>query len=152
MEDFLKAHFRYLVYILHHKWVVLLEGMKLNVPLWRLIIHDWTKFLPDEWFGYVRGYYAPDGTSRHKPSLESDRARLLHHRRNPHHWEYWVLVRENGKIDPLPMPEVLRREMLADWRGADRALRRGDLVEWYYQNRENIRLNVETRFWLEEHL
>jgi hypothetical protein len=50
------------------------------------------------------------------------------------------------------MPEVLRREMLADWRGADRALRRGDLVEWYYQNRENIRLNVETRFWLEEHL
>ena len=28
-----------------------------HVPLWQAIIHDWTKFLPCEWFPYVQRFY-----------------------------------------------------------------------------------------------
>ena len=37
-------HLRYLSYVLRHKWYVLWAGLWLGVPLWRLLIHDWSKF------------------------------------------------------------------------------------------------------------
>ena len=40
--------FKYFVLILKHKWFVFLEGRRLGVSMWRLMIHDWTKFLPSE--------------------------------------------------------------------------------------------------------
>lgn len=33
---------------LRHKWFVLLAGLKTKAPIWRLVIHDWSKFLPSE--------------------------------------------------------------------------------------------------------
>lgn len=51
------AHFRYLSYVLRHKWWVLVAGLRTGAPLWRLLIHDWSKFLPAEWGGYVRAFY-----------------------------------------------------------------------------------------------
>jgi hypothetical protein len=50
----MKAHWKYLVYLMRHKWFVLLACRKLRVPLWRAVVHDWSKFLPSEWFPYVR--------------------------------------------------------------------------------------------------
>ncbi len=44
-------------YLLKHKWHVLCAGLKLNVPLWRLIIHDWSKLTPIEWFAYTRYFF-----------------------------------------------------------------------------------------------
>jgi hypothetical protein len=42
-----------------HKWFVLLAGLKTGAPLWRLIIHDWSKFTPAERGPYVRPFYGP---------------------------------------------------------------------------------------------
>jgi hypothetical protein len=39
-------HVRYLSYVVRHKWFVLLAGIKTGAPLWRLLIHDWSKFAP----------------------------------------------------------------------------------------------------------
>lgn len=57
----MKRHFAYLKYVLRHKYFVFREGLKLGVPILSLILHDWDKFLPDEWFPYARTFYAPDG-------------------------------------------------------------------------------------------
>jgi hypothetical protein len=56
-------HLRYLRYIVRHKWFVLLAGLKTGAPLWRLIVHDWSKFTPREWFAYARNFYgkSPEG-------------------------------------------------------------------------------------------
>ena len=45
----LNQHLTYFKELLRHKWLVLSEGRKLNVPLSQLVLHDWSKFLPDEW-------------------------------------------------------------------------------------------------------
>ncbi len=53
----------------------------------------------------------------------------------------------------LPMPDVDRREMLADWRGASRAATgRDNTLVWYTKNRNNIQLHPETRAWIEQQI
>lgn len=68
-----------------HKWFVFLAGLKTGVPLWRLIIHDWSKFTPSELPHYQRQFFGD------KDDPLGFAAAWLHHQNhNPHHWEYWL--------------------------------------------------------------
>jgi hypothetical protein len=111
------AHLRYLRYVLRHKWYVLVAGLRTGAPLWRLLIHDWSKFTPSEWGAYVAKFYggpmtqeriadyhgdARDHRMRAGPFKEQvdadfDRAWLHHQKRNRHHWQYWVLMEDDPK-------------------------------------------------------
>lgn len=162
----MRRHWQYLKYVLRHKWFVLLAGLKLGVPIWMLILHDWDKFLPDEWFPYANYFYLPDGTSRYeaakdngyyKPTTTDDAAFdfawLLHQKRNKHHWQWWILPEDDGGMKVLPMPDVYRREMLADWRGAGKAQGYDDNTsEWYLANKDKMQLHPDTRKWIEVQL
>lgn len=53
----MSAALRYLSYVIRHKWFVLQAGVRVGAPLWRLVIHDWSKFTPAEWGAYVRNFY-----------------------------------------------------------------------------------------------
>ena len=144
-------HWKYLRYVLRHKYYVLLAGLVWRVPLWSLVWHDWDKFLPDEWFPYVESFYGP------KPPTDTvkvafDFAWLLHQRRNRHHWQFWLLSEDEGGVKVLPMPDYARREMLADWIGAGRAQGKPDTRKWYLANRYNMQLHPETRTWIEQQL
>ena len=57
-----------------------------------------------------------------------------------------------NKLQPLPMPDKYRREMLADWMGAGRAYGNPDTLIWYIRNRKQIILHEETRKWVEQQL
>lgn len=96
----MSGHVAYLIYVLRHKWFVLLAGLQLGVPLWRLLIHDWTKFTPAEWGPYVRNFFNPDGSRRQgqEKAPEFEYA-WLHHQRNKHHWEAWVIVGHNHVVN-----------------------------------------------------
>jgi hypothetical protein len=106
----MKKHFKYLSYVIRHKWFVFLECCKYGIPL-RGILHDMSKFKPCEWFPYVESFYG----GPHKPLAEYStyektnwwgvverecketidanfsRAWLHHQHCNPHHWQYWIL-------------------------------------------------------------
>jgi Family of unknown function (DUF5662) len=134
-------HFEYAAYVARHKWFVLLAGLKTGAPIWRLLIHDWSKLTPAEWSPYVRNFY----TDR-KDQAAFDRAWLHHQHRNPHHWQHWLLREDDGDTKALPMPESLVREMVADWMGAGRAITgKWDVVSWYAKNRSKIVLESGTR-------
>lgn len=143
----MKAHLKYLSYVLRHKWFVFLAGLDLKVPLWQLLVHDYTKFLPREWGPYVRYFHGVwprednDAQERH----DFDRAWNHHQKRNPHHWQYWLLTMDVGTTHPLSMPDRYLREMVADWRGAGRALGKPDTVGWYLANYEKMILHPDTR-------
>jgi hypothetical protein len=139
-------------YLLRHKWYVLVECRKLRVPLWIAILHDWDKLLPDEWFPYARAMYAPDGTRRNDITPAFIYAKMTHIRRNKHHWQYYVFVDDCGEIECLPIPDVYRREMLADWRGAAISMGKPDLLGWYTECRDTMLFHPETRAWLEAQL
>jgi len=149
----MRRHWMYLKYVLRHKWYVILEGRKLHVPLWQLIIHDWSKFLPGEWLPYARTFYAPDGSSQYEPEAGGMAAAWnAHQKRHPHHWQYWMLTWDHGGTERLLMPERYAREMLADWRGAGRALGKPDTRGWYLANKDKMQLHPATRAWIETQL
>lgn len=149
----MKRHWQYLKYVLRHKWYVFQECLKLGVPIWIALLHDWDKFLPDEWLPYARTFYAPDGTKQYVESADFTRAWLLHQNRNKHHWQFWMITWDRGTTECLPMPDVFRREMLADWRGAGRAITgKDDTYKWYIQNYHKIQLHHDTRLWIDSQL
>lgn len=137
------AHLRYARYVARHKWFVFLAGLRVKAPLWRLVIHDWSKLTPAEWTPYVRSFY---GSQTPEVRAAFDCAWLHHQHRNPHHWQHWLLREDDGDTKVLPMPSKLAREMVADWMGAGRAITgRWGAAEWYAQNAHRIVIADETR-------
>jgi hypothetical protein len=141
-----KKHWQYLKYVLRHKWFVFWACIGLRVPIWVAFFHDWDKFLPEEWFPYVNRFYGKDNNvDEAMQDISYQYAWLHHQQRNRHHWQYWRLGRDSGEQVLLPMPELYIREMVADWKGAGRALGKPDYQLWYTQNYEIIQLHPETR-------
>ncbi len=189
----MRRHIAYLSYVLRHKFYVFQECLKLGVPLWIAIFHDWDKFLPDEWIPYARTFYNSDGSKKqNEETIEFALAWKQHQHRNKHHWQYWcnvdnlplnctmVMIWDRGqaqgfvgvwgdernqstrlelhdvpdeRINCSPIPELYMREMLADWRGAGRAITGKDNTpKWYAANRNKMKLHPDTKAWIDQQL
>lgn len=137
-------HIKYLNYVLRHKWFVFRAGLKTGAPLWRLIIHDYSKFSRAEWTPYVESFYS--GRPREETKELFQQGWLHHLHNNPHHWLHWVLMNEDGFCTAFEMPESLVREMVADWMGAGRAITGNwDIKEWFGNNYGKMLLHYKTR-------
>lgn len=147
---------KYFWITLKHKWFVLVAGLRISVPLYLLVLHDWTKFTPAELPHYDRQFFG-----KADDPLGFSIAWNHHQKNNKHHWEYWVPISGHTRggyqdLQPLPMPEKYIREMVADWFGAARTyeghfpLTKGDGIEvdwpWWDKNKEKIRAhcNLQT--------
>lgn len=166
-------HLRYLKYVLLHKLYVFAGGMAIATKceraeswprlLWRYLIHDWTKFLPSEWFAYVANFYgakSPYDDSDPRAAAEAkqrsaafNRAWLNHQHRNAHHWQHFILRLDMGK-EVVLIPEAWYvDEMVADWIGAGTKILGGPTltecigltVEWYMANRNIMQLREVAR-------
>ncbi|MBK9944374.1 MAG: hypothetical protein IPP13_22470 [Kouleothrix sp.] len=157
----MKAHLSYLLYVLRHKWHVAYAGVLLGVPPWQLLMHDWTKFTPIEWSPYVHQFYNPDGSKRivrdasggYGPNTQSQdfQRAWLHHQRQPHHWQAWCSIGDEGRVLALSMPQHYVAEMVADWYGAGMAISgKNDVEGWYLANKGRIVLEADTRRRVEE--
>lgn len=158
----MKKHIKYISYLIRHKVYVLIECFKVGL-YWEGIWHDWSKFLPSEWFPYAnyfykrpkidtaRGYYKPTDTG----DDAFDFAWMLHQKRNNHHWQWWILGEDEGGLKVLPMSEKARLEMVCDWIGASRAQGRGGFEAvrgWYVEHKHKMQFHKETREWVEKYL
>lgn len=163
----MKAHWQYLKYVLRHKWYVFLWCCHYWIPL-AGIVHDLSKFRPREWFPYVDKFYGGEWPERHygdvraalgdkytQPWVDArfDEAWNHHQKRNPHHWQYWVLREDSGATKALDMPMRYRKEMLADWRGAGMAIKgKDETPQWYMKSHDRMILHPDTRYWVEQQL
>lgn len=148
----MRRHWQYLKYVVRHKWFVFLACLDLGVPIWHAVLHDWTKFTPGEWFPYARTFYETNGQKRYFPTDAFAAAWNSHQKRNKHHWQHHMITWDKGHTECLRMPDKYIREMVADWRGAGRALGKPDIVAWYVSNRDNIQLHPDTRKLVEYYL
>lgn len=156
----LKPHLQYLSYVIRHKWYVLKECFSYGL-FWRGVKHDWSKFLPSEWFPYVHHFYGSenraekikrDETGYYKPTGVSkvfDRAWLHHIHYNDHHWQHWLLVQDEDEDKILQMPTNALWEMVCDWRGAGRAQGHSDIIPWYKKHKEKMQLHPLSREFVE---
>ncbi len=114
---FFRANFLYLSYLFRHKYYVFVAGVKVGAPIFRLVIHDWHKFLPSEYFAYLSYfYYGNKDIPLNKDSWKRnsseevkkafDLAWNFHQKRAKHHYQYWVLIKDDGTIKPLEMPST----------------------------------------------
>ena len=113
--------------------------------------HDQSKTEPDEYGPYDIYFY---GGNRSYAVVEDFRkAWLLHIHRNPHHWQYWVLINddpEEGEII-LEMPYCYILEMICDWWSF--SWFKGNLLEifsWYEEHKNYIKLHPNTRKLVED--
>ncbi len=156
-------HIEYGKYLLRHKWFVTVACFKEGL-YWRGLAHDLSKFRPSEWKPYARYFYNKDGTSRmikdetgfykhtDKEDNGLDYSWLFHQKRNKHHWQWWILPKDDGGFKCLEMPPKYIHEMVCDWIGAGRAQGIDNWANpwpWYEINKEKIRLHDSTRVLLE---
>lgn len=165
----MKKYYNYFRYLVRHKYYVFVAGLKVKASIFRLVIHDWSKFLPSEWFPYMEYFYgkhfSEDDAQRYSknfgyyPVFDTQdywnkrfkQAWLFHQHRNKHHWQYWCLRNDDGITEYLDIPDVFVREMIADWAGAGKAITgKWEVKEWYSKNKEKIKLSENTRRRVEE--
>lgn len=164
MKKTIEVIWRYLSYVVRHKWYVMIECFKVGL-VWRGLVHDLSKLLPDEFFPYAWYFYGPDSWKHkrsthgyYKPYETGDRqfdyAWLKHQKRNKHHWQWWILPKDNGGYVTFNIPLEYRKEMLCDWKGAGKAKGKpdSDIVLWYRENKDKMQLHTTTRIWIEEQL
>jgi hypothetical protein len=147
----IKRHIAYARYVLRHKWYVFKARDITGVSLWRALTHDLSKFTLAEWMPYARCFYDRCGNSQYEQTAEFDHAWNLHQKRNMHHWQAWVLIRDGlAEGGPLEMPEKYVREMVADWIGASMACTGKNVAKtWYLENKDNMQLHPMTRVLVE---
>lgn len=112
--------------------------------------HDSSKENPDEYKAYDAYFY---GKNRSAQVVEDfNYAWLKHIQRNPHHWQHWILHKDdpNEQTECLEMPYEYIVEMICDWWSF--SWNKGDLWEifkWYDERKNHIMLNDITRNKLE---
>lgn len=107
-----------------------------NIPLWRLVVHDWSKFSLVEFIYYAQYKYGVRYKGQEERYKRRWAASWLHHlHHNPHHPEHWLL---SWRGDPdfyddlgesaaqfvtvLPMSETYVREMVVDFMATSKQL------------------------------
>ncbi|MFW5794340.1 MAG: DUF5662 family protein [Bacillota bacterium] len=115
----MNSYLKYFFYILKHKWFVLKVGLKLrkyiwkygekNISLFQLLIHDLSKFSPEEFIPYMHKFVIKRMDDSCKESFHQ--ALNHHYNKNKHHAQYWILY-ENSYLE---IPYRYLQEMVIDW-------------------------------------
>lgn len=128
----------------------LVEGIP-SVGWYTCFAHDQSKSEPDEYAAYDAYFYG--GNRSFAVVQEYQKAWLLHLHRNPHHWQYWILINDDpneGEI-VIEMPYIYVIEMICDWWAFSWA--KGNLQEifkWYDEHKNYMKLHPNTRKKVEE--
>ncbi len=145
---------KYFLYLFKHKAYVFYYCCKLGI--WhRGIFHDWDKvLLPEIFIPYANATFGPgrsvnyglkDGMPDYEiMDIKFFFAVMQHKRRNNHHPEAFQSILKPGYCYEMPKECVL--EMIADWFAANKMHKdfHGS-YEWYWENRNKIKLHRKTR-------
>lgn len=119
-------------------------------------LHDQSKFRPDEYDAYDN-YFYNGGYSTKEGKAAFERAFMHHKNRNPHHWQYWILIDDDGIPNPraLEMDDVYILEMICDWwsfswrkfldNGAKDIKDLYEIYNWYDDHKKTMILGEETK-------
>lgn len=115
--------------------------------------HDKSKDEEDEYNAYDAYFY---GNNRsYKVVQDYQRAWLAHIHRNPHHWQYWILIHddmENGELETIfEMPYDYIVEMICDWWSFSWANENlYEIFNWYAEHSKFMKLAPRTRETVED--
>ena len=108
--------------------------------------HDESKYSAEEFEPYRNWFYPVDGEEKNK--LAYDRAWLHHQANNPHHWQYWVNINDDGSMEAIEMDEIYLAELICDWIGMSYKFHNNP-YDFYNERKDGIILAPLTRKKLE---
>lgn len=108
-----------------------------------IALHDNSKYQDDEFDAYCNYFYPCENFEADDEAF--DYAWLLHQKRNPHHWQYWVLIRDSGESVCMDMTPHEIANMLCDWHGFSAKDPHSTAYNWYYENKDNMMLSENTQ-------
>ena len=103
----------------------------------------------EEYKAYDDYFYG--GTKSKEVDYNFDLAWNHHQKNNPHHWQYWVLLKDGGETVPLDMDYDSILHMICDWWSF--SWKSGNLYgifDWYKKNKEKQIMSKKTRKTVEE--
>ena len=119
-----------------------LMGPYASNPMSLLSMHDQSKYGDEEYIAYDRYFY---GNKSFKVVQDFNYAWLHHIHRNPHHWQYWILVHDDEPEEILEMPTWYVVEMICDWWSFSwKSGNLHEIFEWY-EKHKGMKLNPKTR-------
>ncbi len=149
----MKKYLKNLLYIIEHKRNVFIEGRKLGLGIWQLLMHDMSKLTKSEFSQYANSFFGGERTDVIKNKFSV--AWLNHKHKNKHHWQYWIDIK-NKEIFPLEMPMKYIQEMLADWNSMSRKFHplknRIEATKEWYDKQIDIILHPTTKTIVESYL
>ena len=112
-----------------------------NTLKFNINAHDASKYNIDEYEAY-RNYFYDNCFEDEKPF---NVAWLKHIHKNPHHWNYWVLI-DSAKITALDMPKEYIVEMVCDWWSFSwKSDNLYEIFTWYECHGNEMKLSEDTR-------
>ena len=155
----MKKYIKYFKYVFTHKYWVMVMCFDMWL-YWQWIIHDWSKFLPNEYIPYTRWRGKWDKSN--ESELSYNKSWLKHINRNPHHWNHRVMFNDDWTTNCIEMPEKYVKEMLCDWRWVGRSFAhtdeeitryknfpRHEVYTRYSKRKDNMTLHINTRKYIE---
>lgn len=108
--------------------------------------HDQSKYSNDEYNAYLDNFYP--AKENHKTTDDEkaayDLAWLIHQHRNPHHWQYWCLLRDERVYEAIDMPIEYIVAMLCDWHSFTRRDPDNTAYNWYKTNKDKFVFSKNT--------
>ena len=109
--------------------------------------HDLSKDDKEEYNAYDTYFYG--GNRSYQVVKDFNYAWLHHIHNNPHHWQYWVLVNDEGTI-ALDMPYNYIIEMILDWWSFSwKSNNLYEIFDWYNEHKKTMILNKNTKIIVE---
>ena len=126
------------------------ELVPLEVNTEHISRHDESKRSIEEYAAYDNYFY---GDEKDELTEELFDAAWLHHiHNNPHHWQYWVLIKDDpspnlkNNMTPIRIPYKYILEMVCDWWSFSWV--KGDLREvfkWYDKHKGTIVIHPDSK-------
>lgn len=107
--------------------------------------HDQSKYSPEEYEAYLNWFYPIDGDESNRNEDEFNRAWSHHQRENPHHYQHFILVKDDGDTIFLDMPEKDIVHMLCDWHSFSAQDPSSTAYDWYSKNQDRMKLSDNTK-------
>ena len=104
--------------------------------------HDSSNYEDEEFEPYCNYFYPTVDCPKDHSAF--DRAWLHHQKVNPHHWQYWVLIRDEGELVPMDMPISEIVNMCCDWHSFSSKDPKSTAAAWYDKNQGKMMLSDNT--------
>lgn len=113
--------------------------------------HDRSKYDSEEYDAYDAYFYGGNRSYEVVRNFRYAWLRHIHH--NPHHWQYWILTRDDPDEGEtlLEIPYNYIIEMICDWWSF--SWNSGDLFEvfmWYNEHKDYMKINPDSKKTIED--